>query len=251
MADLNCEVVEKKLVTWLRKKVDDAGASGGIVGLSGGLDSSVTAVLAQKAFGENVLGLILPCYSSKEDRKAAEKLAQKFSLEYRIKNLDPLLEEFMEIMEGDRERSTEDSLAVANVKPRLRMTVLYYYAARKNYLVIGTDNWSELKVGYFTKHGDGGVDLAPLGRLVKTEVRQLAEYLDIPREIIEKPPSAGLWEGQTDEKEMGFSYQELDHYILEGEAEPEVKEKIEELAQKSSHKLAPIPVPERDYLREK
>ena len=139
-------------------------------------------------------------------------------------------------------------MALANIKPRLRMTTLYYYASLNNYLVIGTDNWSELKVGYFTKYGDGGVDLAPLGRLVKSEVRKLAKHFGIPEKIINKKPSAGLWEGQTDENEMGVSYEELDHYILTGEADKEVRERIDELARKNSHKTEAIPIPARQSL---
>jgi NAD+ synthase len=126
------------------------------------------------------------------------------------------------------------------------MTALYYYASALNYLVVGTDNKSELKIGYFTKYGDGGIDLAPLGALVKHEVKGLAQRLDIPERIINKKPSAGLWSGQTDESEMGFSYQELDHYILTGEADEEIKEKIEKLAAKNRHKLEPIPIPKRE-----
>jgi len=139
-------------------------------------------------------------------------------------------------------------MAEVNIKPRLRMTALYYYAQAKNYLVVGTDNWSELKIGYFTKHGDGGIDLAPLGSLVKHEVKELAHELKIPAEIIEKNPSAGLWDGQTDESEMGFSYQELDNYILNGEARPEIEAKIKKLAAKNSHKVAPVPIPNREQI---
>ncbi|HMA60650.1 MAG TPA: NAD(+) synthase, partial [Halanaerobiales bacterium] len=146
------------------------------------------------------------------------------------------------------EQESQANFALANAKPRLRMVTLYYYAAQNNYLVLGTDNWSELKVGYFTKYGDGGIDLTILGRLVKTEVRELAEHLVVPQEIIDKKPSAGLWQDQTDEDEMGLTYEELDRYILTGEAEPEVKEKIENLSSKNSHKLEPIPIPTREIL---
>ena len=248
MRHLNYEVIEEKLITWLKDKVSSAGARGVVVGLSGGLDSSVTAVLARKAFGDNILGLIMPCFSSDQDLRDAELVAKKFAINYKIKNLDSLLKEMMKILEQDKEKAREDSLAVANIKPRLRMTVLYYYAARQNYLVLGTDNWSEFKVGYFTKYGDGGVDLAPLGRLVKTEVRKLAQHLDIPERIINRTPSAGLWEGQTDEKEMGITYEQLDRYILGDEVPADIRNKIEELKDRNLHKTQPIPFPERDYL---
>ena len=117
----------------------------------------------------------------------------------------------------------------------MRQSILIIHL--RNSLVIGTDNRSELKLGYFTKYGDGGIDLAPLGGLVKTEVREIARILDIPEEIITKPPSAGLWEGQTDEQELGISYEELDRYILTGAAPEEVKETVDQLAQKNQHKL--------------
>lgn len=246
--DLNYQRVEEQICDWLRQKVEQAGARGGVIGLSGGLDSSVTAVLARKAFGENVKGLILPCFSSEKDLKDAKMVADKFSLDYEIKYLDSLLKEFLQIMGEKPEKVLKKDLSVANVKPRLRMTVLYYYAARLNYLVIGTDNWSELKVGYFTKYGDGGVDLAPLGRMVKTEVRQLARHLEIPETIINKAPSAGLWEGQADEKELGISYEELDRFILTGQASSQVKKTVQNLEKKNRHKLKPPPFPERDYL---
>ncbi len=239
--------VEDVLIDWIKEKVTEAGAKGAVVGLSGGIDSSVTAVLCKKAFGDNVLGVILPCYSSNEDVKDAENVARLFNIDYIQRDLAPVFDRYLEILSGQKKVESTD-LAVANIKPRLRMISLYYYAAKNNYLVIGTDNWSELTTGYFTKYGDGGVDIAPLGRLVKTEVRELAEHLGIPRIIIDKKPSAGLWAGQTDEKEMGISYEELDEYILTGEADPEVESRIKKLNSKSAHKLAPVPVPERDIL---
>jgi len=239
--------VEKTLIKWLRQKVNDANAKGIVIGLSGGIDSAVSSVLAKKAFPDNVLGLIMPCYSNEQDKKDAIMVAEKFSIDYKIRELDSLYDNFKNTVSAD-EGLKNSNLALANVKPRLRMVTLYYYSALNNYLVLGTDNWSELKVGYFTKYGDGGIDLTILGRLVKTEVRELAKYLGIPENIINKKPSAGLWEGQTDEDEMGLSYDELDRYILTGKAEPKIKEKIEKLAAKNKHKMDPIPIPKREKL---
>jgi NAD+ synthase len=123
------------------------------------------------------------------------------------------------------------------------MLTLYYFANQFRYMVIGSSNRSELTVGYFTKYGDGGVDILPLGNLVKSQIRELASFLGIPQQIIDKPPSAGLWKGQTDESEMGFSYEELDRYIITGEASSEVRGKIESMITASNHKrlLPPLP----------
>jgi NAD+ synthase len=244
---LDYEHVEKALIEWLKGKVNEAGADGVVVGLSGGIDSSVTSILAKKAYPDNTLGLVMPCYSSEQDKTDAIKVAEKFDIDYEIKNLDTLFDSFKSLVEADSKESKKN-LALANAKPRLRMVTLYYYAAQNNYLVLGTDNWSELKVGYFTKYGDGGIDLTILGRLVKSEVRELAKHLGVPQNIIDKKPSAGLWENQTDEGEMGLTYEELDQYILTGKAEPEIKERIEKLSAKNSHKLDPIPIPPREIL---
>lgn len=244
--DRDYKKIADNLVEWLRRKVDAAGAKGAVVGLSGGIDSSVTVRLAQKAFGENVLGVIMPCHSKSRDAEDAEMLAEMFSVKHLRYDLSDVFDHFLD---GLNSTGIEGSrLAEANIKPRLRMTALYYYAQSLNYLVVGTDNRSELKIGYFTKYGDGGIDLGPLGSLVKNEVKGLAQELGIPQEIINKKPSAGLWQGQTDEEEMGFSYQELDQYILTGEAEKEIKEKIDRLAEKNKHKLQPIPIPDRDEI---
>ena len=122
------------------------------------------------------------------------------------------------------------------------MLTLYYFANKRKYMVVGSSNRSELSVGYFTKYGDGGVDILPLGNLVKGQVRKLAGFLGIPQQIIDKPPSAGLWEGQTDEGELGLSYEELDRYLVTGEASNELREKIESMIVASNHKRLPPPV---------
>ncbi|MBM7622863.1 NAD(+) synthase [Sporohalobacter salinus] len=233
--------LSEKLIQWIKNQVMEAGCKGTVVGLSGGIDSAVTAVLCNRAFPNATLGLIMPCYSSPQDEKDAKLVADKFGIETDIIDLNKTFDTFCAELENDSD--AENSMAVANIKPRLRMTALYYHAAKLNRLVVGTDNRSELKVGYFTKHGDGGVDIAPLGNLVKTEVRQLAKYLEIPKKIITKPPTAGLWSDQTDEDELGLTYEELDRYILAGEAKPEVKERIENLAAQNEHKLGYPPVP--------
>jgi len=138
-------------------------------------------------------------------------------------------------------QESDPKLAVANIKSRLRMITLYYYAGVENYLVSGTGNRSELTIGYFTKYGDGGVDFLPLTSFVKSEVIELAYKLGIPEIIITKPPTAGLWENQTDEKEMGMSYAELDEYILTGKGSEEIKSKIERMHLRSEHKRVSVP----------
>ncbi|WP_018248238.1 NAD+ synthase [Orenia marismortui] len=230
-----------KLVEWIQKKVKQAGCNGVVVGLSGGIDSAVTATLCKKAFPENTFGVIMPCYSDPQDAKDAKLVAEKFAIPYQVVDLSTTFDQLLKSIEGRAD--VEKSMAVANIKPRLRMTTLYYYASIKNSLVVGTDNRSELKVGYFTKYGDGGIDIAPLGNLVKLEVREVASALGIPEKIITKDPSAGLWGGQTDEAEMGITYEELDKYILTGEATPRVKEIVDDLSSKNKHKLEAIPIP--------
>ncbi|MFW6381797.1 MAG: NAD(+) synthase, partial [Bacillota bacterium] len=151
---LDYQYVSNKLEQWLQTKIEEAGARGAVVGISGGLDSAVTAVLCKRAFPGETLGVIMPCYSQVEDTEDGRLVADKFDINYLVRDLGSVLDQLLETLEEkppDREQ-----MAVANIKPRLRMTTLYYYAARNNYLVVGTDNWSELKVGYFTKHGDGG-----------------------------------------------------------------------------------------------
>ncbi len=177
----------------------------------------------------------------------AELVARTFDLEYRLIRLDGVYDLLVEAFNGTLSRSFPPDtlrLALGNIKPRLRMLVLYFYANLRNYLVVGTGNRSELAVGYFTKYGDGGVDILPLGNLVKRQVRELASFLGVPEEIIKKPPSAGLWEGQTDEGELGITYELLDAYLLSGGVPPEVKEKIEAMKKRSEHKRRMPLIPE-------
>lgn len=207
----------KKLILdiseWMKDKVQAAGAEGIVVGMSGGLDSSVVAVISKMAFPETTLGLIIPCHSNPLDAEHARLVATKFSINTKEINISVIYEELVNAIEGKAAWMEEKTIALANLKPRLRMIVLYYFANKLNYLVAGTGNKSELMMGYFTKYGDGGADLLPLGDILKTEVKQIALEINIPEEIINKPPSAGLWEGQTDEGEMGISYTDLDNAL--------------------------------------
>jgi len=239
---VDVEQLAEKLVSWIRDKVLSAGLRGVVVGMSGGLDSSVSAVLCQRAFPQSTLGVLMPCYSSREDDEHAQAVASQFSIPTKTVVLDPVFDTLLKALPADRVDPAVTQLAKGNLKARLRMLTLYYFANQLKYMVAGSGNRSELSVGYFTKYGDAGVDIMPLGNLVKGQVRELANFLGIPQPIIDKPPSAGLWSGQTDEGELGFSYGELDRYLVTGEAPRELKEKIESMIAASTHKRQPPPV---------
>jgi len=241
---MEMELLAEKLTAWIKEKVLAAGCRGVVVGMSGGIDSSVVAVLCRRAFPEDTLGLIMPCHSINQDKAHAEVVARQFSVPTKTVVLDNIYDALIKILPDFKPDDSLTRLAQANLKARLRMITLYYAANQLKYLVAGSGNRSELTVGYFTKHGDSGVDILPLGNLVKKEVRELARFLKIPQEIIDKPPSAGLWEGQTDEGEMGFSYEALDKYILTGKAPEELKKRIETMKASSAHKRATPPIPE-------
>lgn len=233
----NVKLVVDELVIWLRDKVHNAGAKGVVFGLSGGVDSAVMAGIAKLAFPSSSLGIIMPCHSHGLDEEHAMLVAR--ALELATEKVD-LTSTFDTLMNGYK--FSDNKLAISNVKPRLRMTTLYYYAQNLNYLVAGTSNKSEFTVGYFTKYGDSGVDLLPLADFVKAEIWELAEFLNIPKIVINKAPSAGLWNNQTDEDEMGFSYKVLDDFIQTEEADENLKIKIQTMNEKSSHKREYPPI---------
>jgi NAD+ synthase len=227
-----------KLASWIRDKVAAAGGKGAVVGLSGGLDSSVAAVLSHYAFPKAMLAVIMPCHSPEEDLEHARLLASQFSIPTRTVTLDSTYDSLLKVLPDDGAAGAS-RLAQANLKARLRMLTLYYLANRLNYLVVGAGNRDELTLGYFTKYGDGGVDIQPLGNLLKGQVKELAKFLGIPQPIIGKPPSAGLWEGQTDEGELGLSYDQIDRYLASGEASAALKKRAESMIASSQHKRQP------------
>jgi NAD+ synthase len=234
--------LSERISSWIAERVQEARAEGIVLGLSGGVDSSLTVALAKKALRDKVLGLLMPCHSNTTDLEHAKLLAAKFDIETEYVDLGPVFDSLIaSLPEGS-------DMAVANLKPRLRMATLYYFANSRNYLVAGTGNKSELTVGYFTKYGDGGADILPLGDLLKCQVRELARELGVPGEIIAKPPSAGLWAGQTDEVEMGITYDELDQTIAAIEkgdtsgCDETTLERVKAMRAASEHKRVPIPI---------
>lgn len=244
LKDLDREI--DHIVSWLREKVKESGTKGIVLGLSGGIDSSVVAFLIKKAFPENSLGIILPCKSGDSDKLDALALAEAAN----IKNIEIELTQTHSFLHSKIEEAMADfdtenhRLTDANLRARLRMSTLYAVANNLSYLVAGTDNEAELLTGYFTKYGDGGVDILPIANLKKREVFQMAKYLGVPDSILNKAPSAGLWDGQTDEIEMGTTYDLIDDYLEGKEIPLKDKEIIERLNKRSEHKRRMPPAPE-------
>jgi NAD+ synthase len=253
-----------QIAGWLKFQMDDAGASRLVLGLSGGIDSAVVCALATMAAGpQRVIAAIMPIYSHANDIRDAESVAVNFEVLSRLIDLAAAYDALIAALpdEGDglddgsvdeETRARRRLLALANIKPRLRMTALYALANRYNGIVVGTGNKTELSIGYFTKYGDGGVDLLPLGDLDKTSVRGLARALGVPAQVIARAPSAGLWDGQTDEAEIGVTYDVLDQAleaIADGDGaaiDPDIRQRVTALARASEHKRRPVPVFRRD-----
>ena len=230
MRDYNIEF--KKRVAFIKSVLSESGAKGIVYGNSGGKDSALVGILC-KAACDNTVGIILPCTSKRnydEDAADAKVVAKKYNIETRTVDLTPVKEAELKALDGV---AIMNAAALANIAPRLRMLTLYALAAAENRLVAGTGNKSEAYVGYFTKWGDGAHDFNPIADLTVTEIYEFLRYLDAPKCIIEKAPSAALFDGQTDETEMGVSYAELDSYLT-GEAIPADKKKIIERMHKGS-----------------
>lgn len=244
--------IEKKIdkvVQWLREKVEASGTKGLVVGISGGIDSAVVANLIKKAFPDNSLGVILPVKSNPKDVEDGLLLAKQAGIKHITIDLTQQQQEILDLVNNnlmslELYNQGNNKLTDANLRARLRMSTLYALANQLNYLVVGTDNAAEVYTGYFTKYGDGGVDLLPIAPLKKYEVYQWAKALGVPQEILDRQPSAGLWEGQTDEAEMGTTYKAIDA-LLDGEEIPQRdKDIIERLHRISQHKREMPPSPE-------
>lgn len=233
---------KNELVDFLRSEVKKAGMNGLIVGVSGGIDSAVCALLAKEAFPSHHLVVELPCHSDKFDLECSQKLISTHNLNATRIDLTSTFNHFKSNIEG----CVTKEFSLNNAKPRLRMIALYALANEHNYMVVGTDNACEWFTGYFTKYGDGGVDIAPIIHLYKSEVYELGKILKVPSKIIDRAPTAGLWPDQTDEKEMGFSYDELEMYMKNHliDLSKITIQKIEKLHQKSEHKRRSIIFPE-------
>ena len=214
-----------------------------VLGISGGVDSSLCAALARNAVGKDRLHcLIMPIKSIKEDEEDALTLVKDLDLKYDIIDASEAFDSY--VKEFARNGIELDRSTLGNLKARMRMSILYAIAQKERGLVIGTDNADERCVGYFTKYGDGACDILPIAHLVKAEVVEASKILGIRSSLAERVPSAGLYEGQTDEKEMGVSYQDLDAYVLGKEVNETAKKRIQYLEKISEHKRNPIPMPE-------
>ncbi len=237
MRDYKAELEGRR--AFIRDTLRAAGARGVVFGNSGGKDSALVGILC-KAACENTLGIIMPCGSKRNygsDRDDGLEVAERFHIETRTVDLTPARDAMIAAMKGAAEL---EGPALANLAPRLRMTALYAAAAARGALVAGTGNASERYMGYFTKWGDGACDFNPISDLTVTEVYQFLRYLGAPASVLEKAPSAGLFEGQTDEAEMGVSYAAIDALLTGGEVDAADRAVIERYHARSEHKRGPI-----------
>lgn len=247
---INGKDVRKILVDFLRDEIQKAGFSKGVIGLSGGVDSALAATLAVEALGkENVLGALMPYRTSSPESLAdANALATQLGLRTETFDISPVVDGFLHLQSGAK----EEKVRLGNVMARARMIVLYDLSAREQALVIGTSNKTEIMLGYGTQFGDTACAVNPLGDLYKTQVWNLAEFVGVPKKIIEKKPTADLWAGQTDEAELGFSYRQVDELLyyavderrtdeelMERGFEKHFIEKVRRLVQRNQFKRRP------------
>lgn len=244
------------IVSFIRETADAAVTDEAVIGLSGGIDSSLTAYLAVDALGAaNVHGLVLPgTVSSSDNMSDAETVAESLDITYDVVEIEPLVDAFLDAYPA----AAGEKEAVGNLRARSRAVLNYLVANAENRIVLGTGNRSEALVGYFTKYGDGAVDCHPIGNLYKQQVRQLATHVGVPAGIVEKPPTAELWADQTDEAELGLDYDTLDSVlalhvdgplsasatVAELDVDRETVEHVRALYEASAHKRAVPPSPD-------
>ncbi|MGI5972032.1 MAG: NAD(+) synthase [Oscillospiraceae bacterium] len=243
MRDYNEEL--RARVEFIQNELKNAKSKGIVYGNSGGKDSALVGILCKMAC-DNTLGVLMPCQSSRNygaDMEDGLKVAGQFGIEQITVDLTAV--KLAELSALEKAHQITDA-AKANIAPRLRMATLYAIALSRGALVAGTGNRSEAYMGYFTKWGDGAYDINPIADLTVTEIYEFLRFLGAPESIINKAPSAGLFEGQTDEGEMGITYAEIDNYLLYGKSEPAVKQKIEEFHARSEHKRnMPVTYPKK------
>lgn len=244
----------RRRVDFLKEYVLKAKADGLLIAISGGIDSAVAAGLCKRATDEltaeqdkeyRTLGVFQP-YGLQEDIEDSYSVARAFGLKYTVEtNIEDAVNEIaLEVEYALKSIGVHRHVSVpgkGNIKARTRMVMQYALAFEQNLLVVGTDHASEALTGFFTKWGDGAVDITPLSSLNKRQIREIAAYLGVPQAILDKAPTAGLWDGQTDEGELGISYEDNSDYLEGKEVAPEVREKLERLYLRSEHKRAPIP----------
>ena len=233
---------------FIKNYLENTHMDGYVLGLSGGVDSSLVAALTKRAVGKDkLMCIMMPIDSDPSDLNDAKKVAEALDLKYLVIDGSKSFHEIVKRFE--EEGISLDRMTLSNLKVRIRMTILYAYGQTHKSLVLGTDNWCERYTGYFTKYGDGAADLLPIVYLNKGEVVEAAKLLGVPASLAERVPSAGLFDGQTDEKEMGVLYKDLDDYLLGKEVEEKTKERIEYLHRVSEHKRSPIPTP-KEFIRD-
>jgi NAD+ synthase len=245
--DSNVELYAGKIAGWISERVQSAGMKGVVLGMSGGIDSSTVACLCRKA-GVEIHLVLMPYGNDMADSKSyahSMELIEKFGFPYHLYDIKPAVDAIIVTGKVPMFEADEATIGIsrANVRPRVRMTYLYQLAQMGGRFVAGTGNLAECTVGYFTKWGDGANDFNPLAMITKQEVYTLARYLGVPDSIINKKPSAGLWEGQTDEDELGMTYTQIDAFILKGSSgDEEIDRIIEKRRLMSAHKFDKIPV---------
>jgi len=218
---MNWENIKAQMITFLQNEVSKIGLNNVVVGISGGLDSAIVSTLCKEAFGENFHGILMPSHlSSDSSIQDAKELCEKFNISHEIVEIAPMVQGYF--------NSVKDAtpLRIGNFSARMRMSVLYDISARENAIVVGTSNKSEILLGYGTLFGDTACAINPIAQLYKSDAFEFAKYLGIPDSIINKKPSADLWEGQSDEEELGYSYKTMDDVLKQLIDENKTKDEL-------------------------